>query len=215
MAQQVFGGVSRDLAAETAAALRPALLRDAAAIGAMPGGKPFLVLLAGLPGTGKSQFVRGLLQRAPMAALESDRLRKMLVDRPTYTPEESGRLFAACHLLIEEFLTEGRRVIFDATNLTEAFRRPVYEIAERAGSPLLVMRFTAPPPLVRKRLADRLAGANPLDNSDAGWTIYSKMRPHEEPIPRAHVTVDSSADTAWALELAARQIGRLAPAANL
>ena len=206
MRETLFGGVDLGTALDVARPLRELLERDAVGTGASLGLHPFLVMLSGLPGTGKSHFAKSLTSRVPMVVLESDRLRKIMVSKPRYSPEEHGRLFSACHLLIEEFLCQGRRVLFDATNLTENFRQPLYDITERTSSQLIVVRFTAPQGVVRKRLESRLAGTNPGDNSEAGWTVYCKMAPFEQRIPRAHITVDSSTAIAWAVEQVVRQI---------
>ena len=109
----------------------------------------------------------------PLLVLESDRLRKVLSPNPRYTRGESHRLFAACHLLIEEYLIQDRLVLLDATNLTEDFRQPLYDIAQRVSVPLVLVRLTAPQEVVRQRLSDRGAGMHPSDYSDAGWLIYS------------------------------------------
>ena len=138
--------------------------------------------------------------------LESDRLRKVLAPNPKYTRGESARLFAACHLLIEEYLLQDRLVLLDATNLTEGFRQPVYEIAERVSVPVVLARLTAPSEIVRRRLSDRGAGMHPSDYSDAGWRIYSRMYPHEETIARPYLNVDSSGDIAQPVEEVVRLV---------
>jgi hypothetical protein len=165
---------------------------------------PILVALSGLPGAGKSYFARGLTRRVPFLVLESDRLRKALVPRPKYSPEEHSRVFAACHLLIEKYLAQGRRVLFDATNLTESFRRPLYRITDRLGVPLVLVRLTAPRKTVRRRLADRAGGLHADDNSDADWLVYCRLAPYEEPIQRRHFDVDSSGDISPVIEEIAR-----------
>ena len=151
-----------------------------------------LVALSGLPGTGKSHFARELTKRLTFLVLESDRIRKLLVSKPSYTPEEHSRVFAVCHLLIEAYLSQGRRVLFDATNLTEAFRRPLSIICHRLSVPLLLVRVTAPEDTVRARLSERATGMYKDDFSDAGWSIYCRLAPYEEPIEGPHFTVDSS-----------------------
>ena len=186
--------VQQDPVLDAAASLRIVLQRDAEHLPDNVAGGPFLLVLTGLPGTGKSYFSKRLQRRLPLLVLESDRLRKVLAPSPKYTPGESARLFSACHMLIEEFLGQGRQILFDATNLTEKFRQPLRNIAARCGAPFLVVRCTAPTGLVQRRLADRGAGAHPSDYSDAGWRIYSRMRPYEEAVEDCHLNVDTSLD---------------------
>ena len=203
----MFGGVQRDVALQDAIPLREALEAEVAQLPPGTIGNPFLIVLTGLPGTGKTYFAGELQKRFSLRVLESDRLRKILVPHPKYTSGESARLFAACHLLIEEYLGQGRLVLFDATNLTEQFRQPLYLIAQRTSASLVLLRFTAPQEIVRQRLADRAAGMHTEGHSDAGWLIYSRMYPHEEPISRQHLNVDSSVSISGALDEVVRLIG--------
>ena len=165
-----------------------------------------LVALSGLPGTGKSHFARELTKLVSFLVLESDRVRKLLVPQPKYTRGEHSRVFRVCHLLIEDYLARGRRVLFDATNLTEGFREPLYLICERLSVPLTMLRFTAPRAVVRRRLEERALGLNPQDNSDAHWLVYCRLAPGEEPVRRRHLTVDSSTDISQVV----RHVARLA-----
>ena len=203
----MFGGVQRDVALQDAIPLREALEADVTPLQSGPVDKPVLIVLTGLPGTGKTHFAGELQKRLPLSVLESDRLRKILAAHPKYTPGESARLFAACHLIIEEYLGQGRQVLFDATNLTEHFRQPLYLIAQRTSAPLVLLRFTASREIVRQRLAERAAGLDTEGHSDAGWLIYSRMYPHEEAILRQHLTVGSSKDISAALDEVVRLAG--------
>ena len=203
---QSFGSSPSALTQETAVPLRKALAPEFARTEPGPSGKPCLIVLSGLPGTGKSHFAKELGKRLPLLVLESDRLRKVLAPNPKYTRGESARLFAACHLLIEEYLLQDRKVLFDATNLTEDFRQPLYEIVDRVSAQLILARFTAPREVVRLRLSDRGAGMHPSDYSDAGWRIYSRMYPHEEVFVRHHLNIDSSGDISESLNEVVRLV---------
>ena len=198
--------VANDQVLRDAAIMRQVLTGRSRAAATRGSEGPFLVMLSGLPGTGKSFFALELVKRVPLLVLESDRLRKALVRDPKYTRGEHSRVFAACHLLLEEFLGQGRRVLFDAANLTERFRQPVYQIARLASAPLVLIRFTAPEETVRRRLANRAAGLDPQNYSDADWLIHTRLRQGDQPIQREHITLDTSGDIDQAVEDVARLV---------
>ena len=168
--------------------------------------KPFLIVVSGLPGTGKSYFCRQLAQRLPAVILESDGLRKALFPSPSYTAEESRRLFRACHFLMEALLGRGICLIFDATNLSEYRREYLYGIAERLGAKLILVRVEAPPELVHERLRDRVL--NPEGNSDAEWAVYQRMKLQSQRIRRRHYAVDTSRDITPVIDKVVREINR-------
>src|SRR3972149_3320678 len=73
-----------------------ALLKEGLAL-PEPAAHPALVMVSGLPGSGKSYFSRRLAERFPFLVLETDLLRRCLSPAPTYSAEESQRLFLTCH----------------------------------------------------------------------------------------------------------------------
>ena len=155
---------------------------------------PALVVLSGLPGSGKSYFCRRLASRYPLARLESDALRKALFGQPTYSAEESRHLFSACHLVLSRLLARGIAAILDATNLREAHRRQVYRVADKHKAKIVLVHLQAPLPVVHERLEARAKGLHPQDSSDAGLAVYERMQGDVEPIGRPHINVDTSAD---------------------
>src|SRR5512136_2730871 len=102
---------------------------------------PALIVVTGLPGTGKSYFCRKLSEKIDLVILESDNLRKLLFSTPSYSREESTQLFRACHGLVEELLRKGISVVLDATNLEEHNRERLYHIAEQSGARLIIVRM--------------------------------------------------------------------------
>ena len=156
-----------------------------------PVAKPILIIVSGLPGTGKSYFCSKLAERLPFITLESDALRKVLFSSLTYSLQESSRLFRACHRLIEQLLRRGFSLILDATNLSERHREYFYSIADHLDVKLVLVWVEAPPQLVRERLKDR---RNEETKSDADWVVYQKMKSSVQPIRRNHYVVDTSRD---------------------
>lgn len=172
-----------------------------------PRRRPALVVLSGLPGSGKSTVANALCAQVDAALLQSDRLRKLLFPVPAYTTEESERLFGAVHAAIERLLGGGMPVILDATMLTERERQPLAEIAAHTGARLILVWVEAPEREIRRRLAARAAGVRgAYDVSDAGEDVYELMRARVEPIRSRHMRIRTDTDYAPAVAALARLI---------
>ncbi len=180
----------------------------AGSLGELPGlvAKPVLVVVSGLPGTGKSYFCRRLAERLPSVTLESDALRRVLFPLPSYSLPESARLFKTIRLLIEKLLKKGVSLILDATNLSERYREYFYSIAGRLEVRLILVRVEAPPSVVKERL--RARHKNSEEKSDADWEVYRKMKPSVEKIARRHYAVDTSRDITPVLDKIMREVRR-------
>jgi len=171
-----------------------------------PVANPVFVAVSGLPGTGKTYFSSRLAERLPLAVLESDSLRKVLFSLPSYSAQESTRLFGAIHDLIERLLKQGISLVLDATNLSERHREYLYSIADRLDVRLVLVRVEAPPEVVRGRLASRLENAG--NYSDADWAVYQRMKSSAQKISRRHYAVDTSRDITSVLDKVIREIRR-------
>jgi aminoglycoside phosphotransferase family enzyme/predicted kinase len=152
-----------------------------------PGRKPCLVLVAGLPGTGKSEVARGLAEGAGFRVIRSDVVRKDLAGVPgggrspdsagLYTPEWNERTYAECLRQAERLLLEGERVLVDANFREERRRAEFLAAAVRRGVPGCLLVCHAEPETVRRRLEARRG-----DVSDADWSVYRLVaREWEEP----------------------------------
>jgi len=170
--------------------------------------EPTFIAVSGLPGTGKSYFCNKLAERLPFIILESDALRKVLFSSPSYSSQESSRLFRACHHLIEGLLKRGISLILDATNLAKRHREHLYSIADRLDVKLILVRVESPPQVVHERLKSRQEGVNSVGKSDADWAVYQRMKPTVEKIRRNHYVVDTSKDITHVLEKVVREVRR-------
>jgi predicted kinase len=169
---------------------------------------PVLVLLSGLPGSGKSYLARRLAEEMPFLIIESDRVRKILFPSPQYAAEESMLTHRTSHALIEKKLRAGVRVIHDATNLIGFHRELVRRIAERAKARVIIVRVVASEEAIRQRMEKRQESRTPHDLSDADWSVYQRMVPREEPIRRPHLVVDTGADLEEGIRKILREVRR-------
>jgi aminoglycoside phosphotransferase family enzyme/predicted kinase len=146
----------------------------------VPSRKPCLILIGGLPGTGKSTLANALAQHAGFRVIRSDVVRKELAGvggderrsgfgQGIYTAEWTKRTYAECLRQAVELLFHGERVVVDANFREENQRRMFLVSAIRWGVPTVFLLCETAPELVRTRLAERSG-----DASDADWSVYEK-----------------------------------------
>jgi len=169
-----------------------------------PVAQPSLVVVSGLPSTGKTYFCSKLAEMLPFTILESDALCKVLLSPPDYSSKESSRLFLAVHRLIERLLTKWISLILDATSLSERHCEYLYSIADRLDVKLILERVEAPPEVVHERLESRLEAHG--GNSDADWAVYQKMRFLTQKISCKHYAVDTSRDVTSVLDRSMKEM---------
>lgn len=176
-----------------------------------PAERPCLVLVAGLPGTGKSTLAGGLAEEG-FDWVRSDVLRKRLFAEasqrgeetgPMYGSEFSDRTYAACLDEARATLLDGGRVVVDANFRSAARRAPFVALARGLSVPLVIFECVLDEATVRDRLERRVD-----DPSDADFDVYLAVRGEWEPIGEelTPVAIETSATPEEALAKAKRTL---------
>jgi predicted kinase len=152
-----------------------------------------LLLMAGLPGSGKSYLVDHLVGEMPAFIIRTDMIRKHIFPHPSYTPTEIDTVYQVCHQIIHLRLQQGERIVFDAVNFKNEWRQNLIEIATQTQTSWRLCHLSVPPEITRQRMRVRWSDERrPNDQSDADWAVYQLLADSFEPITQAHLALDSS-----------------------
>lgn len=91
--------------------------------------KPFLILLYGFPGSGKTYFARQFSDSIQVANLQSDRIRGELFEEPRYDKQENAIVTQLMNYMTEEFAAAGVSVIYDADLIRAGQRKQLINMA--------------------------------------------------------------------------------------
>lgn len=164
-----------------------------AQLAAAYGMPPLLVITCGRPGTGKSWAAERLARPLGAAVLRSDVVRKELPrgESELYSTEMTERTYEELLRRALAELAASRSIVVDATFARREHRARFIDAAARAGRRTLVLHVTAPPALVRERMARR--ASDPAEVSDADWQVYLDL-PFDPPEPGEAPLVEHVAD---------------------
>ena len=153
-----------------------------------------IILFSGLPGVGKTSLANELAPLINGVILSTDKIRKELISKPTYTNEEKKLIYNVM-LLVARYLhnAAGVNCILDATFNTEESRRTAKEkLANVSSEQIYIVECVCPEDIVISRLKARKG-----DYSDADIDIYRKMKQVYEPVKERerHIVIDTSQDS--------------------
>ena len=158
-----------------------------------------LVLVCGLPGTGKSTVAERVAELLPASLLRTDVVRKELFPDPTYASEESAAVYDELFSRATERLEDGEHVVLDATFRQRDLRERAAGVAAAAGADFRLVRVECAESVVRERIERRQREED--DESDADFAVYEQLKDEFEPIEgEDHVVVDNSGSLSETLD---------------
>jgi len=171
-----------------------------------------IVLMAGLPGTGKTTLARELARRTQGTVLSKDEIRAAL-----FSPEDieysvkqddfvmQVMLEAARYMLQE---TPDRKIFLDGRTFSRRYQVDrVLKLARELAQPWTIIECTCSDETARRRLDLEPDRSHPAHNRT--FALYLEMKAHFEPItyPRTMISTDQSPEECLQLALASVTTG--------
>jgi predicted kinase len=145
-----------------------------------------IVLICGLPGVGKTSLARNLAPLINAAIISSDKIRKELIPRPSYTKQEVKLIYDVMTLLAKYLYEANVNCIIDATFNKERSRTELKKKLMIPEEEICIVECVCTEEMIMSRLKNRRD-----DYSDADISIYKRMKKTYDPILEDHIVVDT------------------------
>ena len=182
----------------------------ARAYSGVPLDRPFMIVVGGVIGSGKSALAAALGQELAAPIVSSDRTRKLAARLPLrtradpslYDKPQRDRIYAEIIRRARDVIGAGRGVILDASFSTHRWRQDAAAAALAAGANLVFLEARSPGPVLRQRLAARRKTPS---ISDADESLLEPFLGQYQAVGPADPRPYFGVDTSGPLELAVRE----------
>lgn len=148
-----------------------------------------LIIVCGLPGTGKTTLAKKIADETKSFLLNTDIIRKKMIYEPKYTEEEKSLVYKLLFEMAEKFLMTGKNVVLDGTFYKKDLRERAKEIAKKTKNKFRMVEVRCDEKIVRKGMKER---SKKESVSDADFEVYKKIKKQFEPIKERHMILDTT-----------------------
>lgn len=147
-----------------------------------------MILICGLPGSGKSFFASRLAAKLNADYISSDRVRKELLATGRYSFEDKLRIYRRMAERAGALVRQGKDVVMDATFHHHSMRELFTRAALQNRCPVRFIVIVASDALVKERLS------RPRTDSEADLGVYQTIKAQFEKLTQPHLRLQSEAD---------------------
>jgi hypothetical protein len=165
-----------------------------------------LVLVMGLPGTGKTSVAKKISQRIDAKKIDNDKVKRKIVPKllgskfewylktrrrfPFYTRK---KVYEAMLFETKNHLNKNKNVVCTGSFYSKKLREIFYDFLISQNIEFYIVNVVCPENILKKRIAKRQIRAK-KEEIIATWDIYKKEKSLWQPIEEKHVIIDSSKD---------------------
>ncbi len=144
-----------------------------------------IIIVFGLPGSGKSYFASRLAKMIGAKYLNSDKLRKELFTEVDYSEKEKGIVYEKMLEEMRNVLAQNQNLVMDATFHKKETRKLFTDEIKRKEK-IIFMEVQAAEEIIRERVQKERA------YSDADFEVYKLIREENESLAEPHLILLST-----------------------
>ena len=147
-----------------------------------------IIVVFGLPGSGKSYFATKLAGKLNAEYISSDITRKQIATQPDYSDQERLNVY---DIMMEEAvkaLANTNIVVLDATFFLRSARDKLVELVAQHHIDIRFIEIIADENIIKERVAKK------RQHSDADFSVYLKVTAQFEPMDKQHLVLESKRD---------------------
>lgn len=146
-----------------------------------------LVVITGLPGSGKTTVADSLSKEINAIVLSTDKIRKNMFKNPVYNENDKRVVYNELFSRAREYLSSGKNVILDGTFYTKSLRDKAKEVGASVSEKVIFIYCETPEQILKERITKRKDKF-----SDADFSVYLKIKEVFEDFEEEVIIVDTS-----------------------
>jgi predicted kinase len=146
-----------------------------------------IIIVFGLPGSGKSYFASRLAKMINAGYVSSDKVRKELFKESVYSEQEKRAVYDKMLQQMEQAIQQKNNLVLDATFHRKDTRKMFVEEMKGKGN-IFFIEVQADENIIRERFK------KPRPYSEADFEVYKHIRRQNEPLNEPHLILKSTDD---------------------
>lgn len=146
-----------------------------------------IVIVFGLPGSGKSYFAARLAKMVNARYVNSDIVRKELFKERVYSEQEKRAVYNKMIEELKQAVHQKRNLVLDAT-FHKKDTREMFVEEMKGKNKIIFIEVQAGENIIRERLK------KPRQYSEADFKVYQFIRQQNEPLDKPHLILKSTDD---------------------
>lgn len=146
-----------------------------------------IIIVFGLPGSGKSYFASKFAKMIQADYVNSDKVRKEIFEKRIYSAKEKKTVYDEMLEQMKEAIRQKKNIVLDATFHKKEIREMFVE-ALKGKEEISFIEVQADENIIRERLK------KPRLYSEADFEVYQLIKQQNEPLNKPHLVLKSTDD---------------------